>query len=92
MRGKRLVLTLDRNDLQVSVHPEFPKQPLTITIEPDTEGQHWFWFLGERTKESGKLSVQKLSEYLLKPIFASADINREPATASPVESPVLSPL
>lgn len=78
MHGKRMVLTLDNNDLQVSVHPDFPKQQLTITVEPDKDGQHGFWVLGEPAQESGKLSVQRLSEYLLKPIFASADINREP--------------
>jgi hypothetical protein len=78
MHGKRLVLTLDNNDLQVSVHPDFPKQPLTITIEPDKDGQHGLWVLGEPTKESGQLSVQQLSEYLLKPILASGDINKEP--------------
>jgi hypothetical protein len=33
MQGKSLVLTLDDKDLQVSVHPEFPKQPLTIAVE-----------------------------------------------------------
>jgi len=75
MNGKRMVLTLDNNDLQVSVHPDFPKQPLTITIEPDKEGQHGFWVLGEPSQDSGKLSVQQLSEYLLKPIFVSADID-----------------
>ena len=77
MHSKRLVLTLNNNDLQVEVHPDFPKQPLTITIEPDKDGQHGFWVLGEPTKEGAKLSVQQLSEYLLKPVLASAAINRE---------------
>lgn len=75
MHGKKLDLKLDGGDLQVTVHPDFPEQQLTITIEPDQEGQHGFWILGEPSKESGKLSVQQLSEYLLKPILASADIN-----------------
>jgi hypothetical protein len=75
MHGKRMVLTLDGNDLHVSVHPDFPEQELTITIEPDQEGQHGFWVLGEPAKESGKRSVQQLSEYLLKPVLAYADIN-----------------
>jgi len=75
MHGQRLVLTLDDNDLHVTVHPDFPDQQLTITIELDKEGQHTFWVLGEPAKEGAKLSVQKLSEYLLKPLLASAEIN-----------------
>jgi hypothetical protein len=76
MHGKSLVLTLDNKDLQVSVHPEFPKQPLTITIELDKDGQHAFWSLGESGKESAKeLSDEQLSEYLLKPVLSSAAIN-----------------
>jgi hypothetical protein len=77
MHGKSLVLTLDDKDLQVSVHPDFPKQPLTITIEFEKEGQHGSWVLGESTKESAQLSDQQLSEYLLKPILSTAAINRE---------------
>jgi hypothetical protein len=74
--GKSLVLTLDNKDLQVSVHPEFPKQPLAIAIELDKDGQHGFWILGESGKESAKeLSDQQLSEYLLKPVLSSAAIN-----------------
>jgi hypothetical protein len=72
-----MVLTLANNNLQVLVHPDFPKQPLTITVQPDKDGQNGFWVLGDPDKESGKQSVQQLSEYLLKPILASADINRE---------------
>ena len=75
LQGKSLVLTLDDNDLQVSVHPEFPKQPLTIAIELDKEGQHAFWSLGESTNENAKLSDQQLSEYLLKPVLSCAAIN-----------------
>ena len=74
MQSKRLVLTLENNDLYVSVRPDFPNQRLTITIEPDGDGKHGFWVLGERTKERAKLSAQQLSEYLLKPILASASI------------------
>ena len=65
MHGKSLVLTLENNDLQVSVHPDFPKQQLTITIELDQESQKSIWVLGESTKESAKLSSQQLSEYVL---------------------------
>jgi HSP20 family molecular chaperone IbpA len=75
MQSKRLVLTLENNDLYVSVHPDFPNQRLTITIEPDADGKHGFWVLGECTEERAKLSAQQLSEYLLKPILASASIN-----------------
>ena len=86
MRGKRLVLTLENNELDVSIHPDFPKQQTMITIELDTESQHGFWVLGEPakaepTKKGGRLSVQQLSEYLLKPILSSADINAEAAEA-----------
>lgn len=76
MSGKSLVLTLDNKDLHVSVHPEFPSQPLTIAIELDKDGQHAFWNLGESTNEDGKkLSEQQLSEYLLKPVLSCAAIN-----------------
>jgi hypothetical protein len=78
MHGKRLVLTLNDNDLHVTIHPEFPEQQLTITIEPDKDGQHSFWVLGDPAKEGAKLSVQQLSEYLLKPVFTGADISGEP--------------
>jgi hypothetical protein len=77
MHGKSLVLTLHDKDLQVSVHPDFPKQPLTITIDLDQEGQHGFWILGESTSENAKLSDQQLSEYLLKPVLSGAAIDRE---------------
>ncbi len=77
MHGKSLVLTLHDRDLQVSVHPDFPKQPLTITIDLEKEGQHGSWVLGESTKATAKLSNQQLSEYLLKPILSCAAINRE---------------
>jgi hypothetical protein len=77
MHSKRLVLTLANNGLKVSVHPDFPKQQSTITIELDKEGQHGSWVVGKLTTETAKLSGQELSEYLLKPILASADIDRE---------------
>jgi hypothetical protein len=77
MHSKRLVLTLDNNDLQVVVHPDFPRQQLTITVEPEKEGQHGFWVLGGSGRESVRLSARQLSEYLLKPIFSAAAINRE---------------
>ena len=55
MHGKSLVLTLDGKDLQVSVHPDFPKQPLTITIELDQAGQQRF--LGSRRIYQRKLKA-----------------------------------
>jgi hypothetical protein len=78
MQGKSLVLTLDDKDLHVSVHPEFPKQPLTIAVEFDGEGQHPSWRVGESTKENAKLSNEQLSEYLLRPVLSSAAVNGEP--------------
>ena len=75
MGGKSLVLSLENEDLQVSVHPEFPQQPLTIAIELDQDGQDGSWALGESTIESVKLSDQQLSEYLLKPVLSTAAIN-----------------
>ena len=75
MEGKSLVLTLDNNDLQVSIHPEFPKQSQTIALELDKDGQHASWILGKSTEENASLSDQQLSEYLLKPVLSSAAIN-----------------
>lgn len=40
MLGKTLVLALDNHDLHVSVHPDFPEQNATITLELGAEGQH----------------------------------------------------
>jgi hypothetical protein len=76
MAGKTLALALDNHNLHVSVHPDFPEQKVTITLELDSEGQHGLWVLGQATKESAKLSDQQLSEYLLKPILSCASINR----------------
>ena len=76
MHSKRLVLTLDNDGLEVSVHPDFPKQRSTITIELDKEGQHGSWVVGRLTRENAQLSAPELSEYLLKPILASADFNK----------------
>jgi len=81
MQGKSLVLTLDNEDLQVSIHPDFPKQPSTIEIELDKDGEHASWILGESGKgESGKenpkLSNQQLSEYLLKPVLSGATLTQ----------------
>ena len=77
MQGKSLVLTFDDRDLHVTVHPEFPEQPLTIAIELDGEGQRASWVLGESTKEHAKLSNEQLSEYLLRAVLFSASAKRE---------------
>ena len=77
MQSKRLVLILDNNDLRVSVHPDFPPQRFSITLNPIGKAEFGLWVLGEPANENGKLSAQKLSEYLLKPIFASADNRTE---------------
>jgi hypothetical protein len=57
MHSQRLVLRLDNDDLQVSVHPNFPKQRLTITVELDPDSAR---FLSSRRifQESARLSVQ----------------------------------
>ena len=75
MRSKRLVLALEDHELTVSIHPDFPRQQLTITMEPDRDGHHGFWVLGDPLKENTKLSAQQLSEYLLKPVLSCAEIN-----------------
>ncbi len=75
LQGKSMVLTLDNRDLQVSVHPEFPKQPLAIEVELDETRHTVFWILGESTGENARLSNRQLSEYLLKPVLSSASIN-----------------
>jgi hypothetical protein len=76
MQGKSLVLTLNHKDLEVSIHPDFPKQPSTIAIELDKDGEHASWILGESNKENSKLSNQQLSEYLLKPLLSGAHITQ----------------
>lgn len=76
MQGKSLVLTLDHEDLKVSIHPDFPKQPSTIAIDLDKDGEHASWILGESGKENPKLSNQQLSEYLLKPVLSCANITQ----------------
>jgi hypothetical protein len=77
MHSQRMVLMLDNDDLQVSIHPDFPKQQLPITVEVDQDGKHSFWVLGVCAQDGAKLSVQQLLEYLLKPVLSSAAINRE---------------
>lgn len=50
-----------------------PEQKQTVTMELGGDGQHVFWILREHSKESAKLSVQQLSEYLLKPVLTCAE-------------------
>ena len=75
MHGTRLVLTLDNHALHVTVHPDFPRQPSTITLKLDKAGQHGVWVLGEPAQQNSKLSMEQLSEYLLKPVLSAADFN-----------------
>jgi hypothetical protein len=75
MLSKRMVLTLSGNELDVSIHPDFPDQQLAITIAPDPDGKHSFWVLGQPAKETRKLTAAQLSEYLLQPILCTAEIN-----------------
>ena len=78
MHSQTLVLTLENEDLQVLVHPEFPNQPLAIKLDLDRDGRLRSWILGEPAEENSKRSAAELAEYLLKPVLASADINAEP--------------
>jgi hypothetical protein len=71
------VRLVQKSPVGSSVHPEFPKQRVTIAIELGKDGQRAIWALGESTNEASKLSVEQLSEYLLKPVLSSASINRE---------------
>jgi hypothetical protein len=75
MHSQRLVLNLDDKSLRVSVHPDFPTQHGTITMEPGKQVQDGFWILGETSAEKVKLSAQQLSEYLLKPVLSAASVN-----------------
>lgn len=77
MHAKSLALSLDEKDLRISVHPDFPEQPLTITVEIGKEGQRSHWMLGGATEENAMPTDQQLSEYLLKPMLSTAAISRE---------------
>jgi hypothetical protein len=75
MNSRLLVLTLTGNSLYVNGRPQFSVQPLTITLESAENGKHYGWFLDGTGKEKKQVSVEQLSEYLLKPILASSEID-----------------
>jgi|SRR5579872_1475554 len=72
MSSEMLVLRLDSdNSVEVSVHPKFPAQPLAITLEPDDDGHNSHWIVGNTAENMATMSVQQLSEYVLKPILST---------------------
>jgi hypothetical protein len=75
MNSRLLVLTLAGNSLQVEVRPQFPNQQSKITLEPSKNGKHYCWLLDGPGKEKKEVSVQRLSEYLLRPILFSSEID-----------------
>jgi hypothetical protein len=75
MNSRLLVLTLTGNSLHVNVRPQFPSQQWTITLESSKSGKHYSWFLDGTDKEKKEVSVQHLSQYLLKPILSSSEID-----------------
>jgi len=78
MRNKMMILTLENdNHLLVSVHPDFPKQRLAITLGSDSDSHRYFWMLGDTSDETTEISTERLSEYLLKPVLSLAEISNE---------------
>jgi hypothetical protein len=75
MNSRLLVLTLTGNSLHVNVRPQFPDQQSTIRLESGKNGKHYCWFLDGLGKEKKEVSVQQLSEYLLRPILSSSEID-----------------
>jgi|SRR5579872_3571014 len=72
MSSEMLVLRLDgNNSVEVSVHPRFPAQQLAITLESDDEGHDIHWSVGNASGSMARMSVQQLSEYVLKPILST---------------------
>jgi hypothetical protein len=77
MRSKMLVLALENdNDVKVSIHPEFPKQRFDIRLESDKESDCHFLVLGDTPDKTTELSVEQLSEYLLKPVLSLAESSK----------------
>jgi hypothetical protein len=75
MNSRLLVLTLTGNSLHVTVRPQFPDQQSTIRLESGKNGKHYCWSLDGSGKEKKEVSVQQLSEYLLRPILSSSEID-----------------
>ncbi len=72
MSSEMLVLKLDNsNSIEVSVRPRFPAQPMAITLESDDNGQQSHWSVGNTPENKARMSVQELSEYVLKPLLST---------------------
>ena len=74
-RTKLLVLTLEKNRLYVLVRPDFPVQRLSITLEATPHSPPYRWVLDVASGSRKIITVPQLSEYLLKPILSSAEID-----------------
>jgi hypothetical protein len=75
MNSRLLVLTLTGNSLQVNVRPKFPEQEAAITLESQKGGTHYCWLLNGTGKEKKEVSAEQLSEYLLRPILFSSEVD-----------------
>jgi len=75
MNSRLLALTLTGNSLQVNVRPKFPEQESTITLESEKGGKRYCWLLDGAGKEKKELSAEQLSEYLLRPILFSSEVD-----------------
>lgn len=75
MNSRLLVLTLTGNSLQVNVRPKFPEQEATITLEPQKGRKQYCWLLDGMGKEKKDVSAQQLSEYLLRPVLFSSEVD-----------------
>ena len=74
MNSRLLVLTLTGNNLLVNIRPKFPEQEATITLE-SKKGKQYCWFVDGRGKEKKDVDAQQLSEYLLRPILFSSEVD-----------------
>jgi hypothetical protein len=75
MHSKLLVLTLEGGSLHIIVRPDYPDQRSTITLVSAKNSQHYCWVLREPGEAIETVTVQQLSERLLKPILSSAEID-----------------
>ena len=73
MSSKLLVLTLAGNNLHIVIRPEFPEQPSAVTLRSIRNSPNYCWMLGGTDGTEKELSVQKLSEYLLRSVLSSAE-------------------
>jgi len=75
MNSRLLALALTGNSLQINVRPKFPEQEATITLESKQLGKQYLWLLDGTGKEKKDVSAQQLSEYLLRPILFSSEVD-----------------